>query len=345
MRQRRDVSGKVTAIVVAHNSRARLGACLKALLSGSAVPGVIVVDYGSSDSGAAFVRENYPGVVVSVIPADVGFAHAANQGFLLTQTKYALLIDAAVTVAGDCLEKLLVRMNAAKSRRARVFAVQAAVPGEERRPGGRILGAARGAGLYRMRVLGKIGYLDERLYDATAEFDLCWRGNLSGYPVLFEPQAVAVRFSLTQDEQRQVRKKRTALILLAGNLQYMSYKYLPEFMALTHRGGFSRIERGITEQLQRMGIPEEAAENGRARGQQLMLMDDEEALLREEGVSVTRRPLMEEASVSVEERHAAALVRPLWIGTHLAFTPPFLAAYLFMGGVLFRDLPGLLRIR
>jgi GT2 family glycosyltransferase/glycosyltransferase involved in cell wall biosynthesis len=68
---------------------------------------IIVVDNGSSDGSAEFVRETFPGVKVLALPQNLGFGGGSNAGFRAASNDIVVLLNSDMRVAPDFLEPLL----------------------------------------------------------------------------------------------------------------------------------------------------------------------------------------------------------------------------------------------
>ncbi len=68
---------------------------------------IIVVDNGSSDGSAEFVREAFPSVHVLALPVNRGFGGGSNEGFRAAQNDIVVLLNSDMRVAPDFLAPLL----------------------------------------------------------------------------------------------------------------------------------------------------------------------------------------------------------------------------------------------
>jgi O-antigen biosynthesis protein len=68
---------------------------------------IIVVDNGSSDSSAEFVRERFPNVTVLALPENLGFGGGSNAGFRAAKNDIVVLLNSDMRVAPDFLAPLL----------------------------------------------------------------------------------------------------------------------------------------------------------------------------------------------------------------------------------------------
>jgi GT2 family glycosyltransferase len=96
---------RVAVVVVNHNTREHLQACLA-----SVVPErpreVVVVDNASSDGSACLVRDRYPDVVLHASPVNLGYGAAANQGLARTTAPYVLLLNSDTRLQPSALHAL-----------------------------------------------------------------------------------------------------------------------------------------------------------------------------------------------------------------------------------------------
>jgi GT2 family glycosyltransferase/glycosyltransferase involved in cell wall biosynthesis len=76
-------------------------------LSGNSGNEIIVVDNGSSDGSAAFLRENFPHVRTLALPKNLGFGGGSNAGFAAAANDIVVLLNSDMRVAPDFLPPLL----------------------------------------------------------------------------------------------------------------------------------------------------------------------------------------------------------------------------------------------
>ncbi|MCS7042906.1 MAG: glycosyltransferase [Bryobacteraceae bacterium] len=68
---------------------------------------IIVVDNGSTDGSAAFVREHFPEIRLLALPENLGFGGGSNAGFRAAKNDIVVLLNSDMRVAEDFLEPLL----------------------------------------------------------------------------------------------------------------------------------------------------------------------------------------------------------------------------------------------
>lgn len=207
---------RVSIVIPTWNRRDLLAECLQALSAQTLQDfETIVVDDASTDDTAAFVREEYPAIRLTRLESNRGFAAAVNTGILLARGEWILLLNNDVTLAPDCLERLLAGAAAAdadmvaplilwRDEPDRVYAA-----GDRILPNGRpesigfraslddfqlparIFGVSAAAGCYRRAIFDTAGLLDERFIAYFEDADLCFRARLAGFKAALVPEARA----------------------------------------------------------------------------------------------------------------------------------------------------------
>lgn len=107
-RENRRVSPELTVIVVNHNTRDDLVACLGSLPAAAAsLPTeVIVVDSASDDGSIEAVRGAFKAARVLPCTSNRGFAHACNLGMEAARAPLAAVLNADVLCAPGCLDRM-----------------------------------------------------------------------------------------------------------------------------------------------------------------------------------------------------------------------------------------------
>lgn len=85
---------RVCAVIVTHNGRAYIEACLRSLLESAQAPiDVIVVDNASTDGTPDLVRNRFPGVHVLAGGANLGYGGAINEAARHTAAEYLAILN------------------------------------------------------------------------------------------------------------------------------------------------------------------------------------------------------------------------------------------------------------
>lgn len=207
----------VSVVIVNWNGRHLLSECLDSVLD-RPVTGleIILVDNGSRDGSAEYVRDRYPGVRVISLPENRGFAGGNNTGIKAASGKYIALLNNDTRVDRDWLKNLLTEAESSP-RRVGMWAskiLSHAKPdtfdnvglllypdglarGKGRMEvdrgqydtGGEALFPSGCAGLYRRDMLDEIGLFDEDFFAYADDVDLGLRGRLAGWGCRYVPSA------------------------------------------------------------------------------------------------------------------------------------------------------------
>ena len=207
-------SSQTTLVVPTFNGRELLAATLPSVLDQGAE--VVVVDDGSSDGTADWLRAQWPAVRVVELGENVGVAAAFNRGIAATTTEFVALLNNDVELAPGWLEPLLAalhahpgaasatgkllryddheRLDAAGDVLLRSAAVINRGAGELDRGqydrAEAVFGACAGAALYRRSALDAVGPFDERYFAYLEDVDWAMRAQLAGFGARYEPAAV-----------------------------------------------------------------------------------------------------------------------------------------------------------
>jgi GT2 family glycosyltransferase len=221
----------VSALIVCHNERALVLACLKAFYATTDVPvEAIVVDNGSSDGTGAAVTSEFPKATVLIEKKNLGYGRAANIGLERCQGRFVLLLNPDVTVdpltVGRLADHLLTRPDAGAvgprllmpdgkrdqdARRGfpvpsnlfyRTVGLNKLFP-KSKRFGRHNMGhldesdvhemdaGTKDALMLRMAAVDRVGFFDPRYFMFGEDVDLCYRLKLGGWKVFYLPTAGA----------------------------------------------------------------------------------------------------------------------------------------------------------
>ena len=241
---------EVTVIIPNYNGRSYLEICLAALERQTfSDKKIIVVDNGSADGSAEWVRRQYPQAEVLALEKNYGFCGAVNRGVQAADSPYVLLLNndtepepefveqlvAGIRSQGDvfsCQAKLLDYWDRERIDDAGdyycalgwAFARGKGQPKARCRRQDEIFAACGGAAIYRRAVFQELGGLDERHFAYLEDIDLGYRARIQGYRNLFVPRAQVYHVgSATTGSRYNGWKVRIA----ARNSLYLAYKNMP----------------------------------------------------------------------------------------------------------------------
>jgi GT2 family glycosyltransferase len=209
----------VSVVIPNLNGEALLPSCLESLNAPTHHRlDVVLVDNGSADRSIDVARSTFPGIHVVALPANEGFAPACNKGFAAADpdADFVLFLNTDVRLTPNCLDDLVDR--ALEEPEAGVWqpklmradgngwdsagsfftrtgflwhdSFEDAPPGASERA--RDVFAAKGACfLVRRSVLDHVGGFDDSFFAYFEETDLCWRIQLAGWSVRYEPVCCA----------------------------------------------------------------------------------------------------------------------------------------------------------
>lgn len=212
------MSAQPSVVVPNWNGRGWLAGCLDGLARQELAPGeVIVVDNGSTDGSVDYLRDEHPAVRVISLPANTGFAHAANLGVEAAEGELVALINTDVVLSPDWLRRTARTLRAHPAaasvackmltldrpelvydagdvlRRDSVCEQRGRFGADDGRwdEPGEVFGACAGAALYRRDAVLAVGGFDERYFAYLEDVDLALRLRLAGWGCRYEP-AVAL---------------------------------------------------------------------------------------------------------------------------------------------------------
>ena len=238
----------VSIIVVNWNRRGLLNDCLCSLTRQSyANYEIILVDNGSSDESARFVKESFPSVTVVELPENRGFTGGNFAGLKIANGKFIALVNNDVRAEPDWLEKLLqpmlddpdVGICASKLIIDGTQAIDSAGDGLNTAGVGfnrglkmdrkhfsiseLIFGACGAAALYRRSMLQEIGFFDDDLFLYDEDIDLSFRAQLAGWKCRYVPGALAHH----KGNATSVRLSELHVYYHTRNLEFVWIKNMP----------------------------------------------------------------------------------------------------------------------
>jgi len=217
----------VNVIVLSHNGRRYLDACLRSVLDQDFprdLYEVVLVDNGSTDGSADYVEQHYPQVQVVRLDRNYGCAEGVNRALPYVQSRYLGFLNQDCVVHRRWLSELLQALKSDPQARlahsntifpwwpeyvyqererlvdrayvcdVTTFGIHdyRVVPVTINSQPIPTLGAHCGAAMIDLSVIDELGYLADTDFFCYAEdLDLALRINALGYKVLFVPKSVA----------------------------------------------------------------------------------------------------------------------------------------------------------
>ncbi len=204
----------ISIIIVNYNGEGLLQSCLESVYAQHyADIEVIVVDNGSRDGSAEYLKEHFPHVFTLSLAKNVGFPAANNEGLRYARGAYILLLNNDAEVSKDCITNLHAAMEADPT--AGICATKILVAGRDlidsagdgfssnlkgfKRGEGKpahlyngseyVFGACAGAAMYRKKMIEEIGFLDDDFFLIYEDTDFNLRAQLAGWKVRYVPSA------------------------------------------------------------------------------------------------------------------------------------------------------------
>lgn len=239
---------KVTILIPNYNGRKWLEQCLSTVEK-STYPNkeILVVNNGSTDDSAKFLKNNYPNVRVVEIKKNRGYAGANNFGVKKASGKYVLFLNNDTQVSSNFLEPLVERMEKDKT----VGAVQPQIrhmvqrnvidsigsfftftgflyhygyfqPHQEKKYQKELsIYSVKGACFFmKKKDYIYLGGIDESFVTYVEESDLCHRILLSGKKIIYVPQSVVYHFG---GGDMSVMTKSEVVIFRSFRNRFVSY--------------------------------------------------------------------------------------------------------------------------
>ncbi len=255
----------LSVIILTHNEKDHIRPCLDSVFAQKADNcEIIVIDNGSADGSAEYVKENWPEIMIIENAENRGVAVGRNQGINASTGEYIMFLDADARLTDNTLQGLIdFHKNEPK----------AAIVGPKiKYPSGAIQYSCRtfptlltviwrGTSLYKKfpgasfyekhlyltkgseqtrkvdwvlgacqmikrKALDDIGLLDEKYFFGYEDIDLCWRAGQKGWDVYYYPEALAIH-----DYQRKSSKgfiSKIKIEHIKSILRFWRKKYVPK---------------------------------------------------------------------------------------------------------------------
>ncbi len=254
------ISELVTIVIVNWNGRHFLQNCLSSLQNQHFSNfDVIVVDNGSIDDSAQFIKKNFNEYQIIELRKNIGFSAANNIAINRTKTKYIATLNNDTIVPENWLENLVesaekddsVGMVAGKMYYQSTNIIDNIGLRINKNGLGTNIGNGEidkgqfdnrqetfapcaGAALYRKKMLNQIGLFDQDFFAYYEDLDIGWRARIFGWKCKFTPHSIVYHYhSGSSSPQKEYLLHRNKIFTLIKNLPTPLFiKYLPE-IALT----------------------------------------------------------------------------------------------------------------
>lgn len=254
---------RVAVIVPNWNGKYLLAECLRSLMRQTTPAEIIVIDNGSTDGSADYIKRYFPKATVLPLEKNYGFTGGVNRGIELAfdrgATHIALFNNDAVADPQwlgelyDMMERQphtgivtgkFMRMDKKHLDSTGEFIRRSAMPYSRGRDeidsgqydkSGYVFAATGGASLYRTKMLRQIGLFDEDFFAYFEDVDLSFRAQLMGWHVSYQPSAVAYhhigKTSSKLGSFRRYQSIKNYIMLYNKNVPGILYwKYKPLFL-------------------------------------------------------------------------------------------------------------------
>jgi GT2 family glycosyltransferase len=243
---------RASVIVVAYNSRAYLEPCIQSILADIEPDDeLIVVDNGSSDGGATFVREHFPAVRL-VEGENVGYAGGNNNGAAIARGEFLVFLNPDTVVEPGALDALIAPLERASDiGLTTACVVHMDRPGIINTCGNTMhytgLTYCRGAGrprtdfaisaeidaisgaafAMRRSLFERLGGFDARFFMYCEDTDLSWRAQLAGYRCIYAAGAVVRHdYRPSFSPVKAFYLERNRHLMLLKNLRRSTYRQM-----------------------------------------------------------------------------------------------------------------------
>lgn len=241
----------LATVVPNWNGEDDLKDCLDSLLKQTAKNTIIVVDNASSDGSVELIKKSYKTVDLVINNKNLGFAGGVNSGI---KRAMELGCDGVALFNNDAVadKNWLKNLASVLSKNSKTGIVTGKLMTDTKDkidstgdiytvwglpyPRGRgekdkgkydeqeeVFAGSGGASLYRVSMLEEIGLFDEDFFAYYEDVDICFRAQLVGWKVLYEPSAIAYhKIGATSSKIKGFTTYQTM-----KNLQLLWYKNMP----------------------------------------------------------------------------------------------------------------------
>lgn len=205
----------VSVVIPNWNGKDVIGGCLKSLENQSYKPAeIIVVENGSVDGSADYIKKHFPNVKLVELSKNRGFAGGVNAGIREAKSDYVFLFNNDAVADKDCLKYLVTtaQKNDADITTAviltendkkidsdgdvyTIFGMpfprhRGLSPNDVSNKDEQIFSASGGASLYKSTLFDQIGYFDETFFAYYEDVDISMRAQLQKKQIWLSHKAI-----------------------------------------------------------------------------------------------------------------------------------------------------------
>lgn len=242
----------VSLVILNYEGRRFLDRCLESALALDYPPDrleVILVDNGSQDGSAAFVRRRFPGVTVRALDTNYGFAEANNRGAQSAKHEWVAFLNNDMWFRPSwlrdlvaplerqprlmCLTSKILNWNGSAidfvgggvNFEGHGFQIDHGLPVSACDRARRVIAPCGGAMAIRRELFLEVGGFDSDYFAFFEDTDLGWRLNLLGHDVWYTPDSVV--YHAQHGTARRFRPDQLR-VLYERNAMYTIYKCLDD---------------------------------------------------------------------------------------------------------------------
>lgn len=197
---------------------------------------IIVIDNGSRDDTAGFVKKNYSNVILIENRINLGACKARNQGIEISKGSWVMTLDSDVVLGKDFFAGIheaissapgsigIIQPKILKEDRKTIYSAGIHLSflrrfydiGKGKPDGARYFepafcfGACSACAIYRRKMLDEVkeknGYFDEKFFFLVEDVDLSWRAQRKGWKTIFYPAAACYHFGNSSAFSEEIRQ-------------------------------------------------------------------------------------------------------------------------------------------
>ena len=241
---------KASVVIPNLNGMAYLENCLGSLRAQKEKDfDVILIDNGSTDGSADYVKEHFPEVRLITFASNTGFCRAVNEGIRLSSAPYVILLNNDTVCGSDFVGQLIASISRHKdafSCGAKMLSMKdkrivddagdfycalgwaysdgKGKAAERYTRERRVFSACAGAAIYRRDLLISLGLFDEAHFAYLEDVDVGYRARIAGYFNYYAPKALVLHAGSASSGSTYNEFK---IWHTARNSLYLVYKNMP----------------------------------------------------------------------------------------------------------------------